>query len=97
MGATIAVGTATGTITNDDTQVPITPGAYKGLIDGNFLFLDVVDRYVTHFRSNYIRMDCGSSGYYVYGSLDWGDSRFADRSGRDVQRPRHTRTGRCQG
>ena len=77
VGATIAVGTATGTITNDDTRVPITPGAYKGLIDGNFLFLDVVDRYVTHFRSNYIRMDCGSSGYYVYGSLDWGDSRFA--------------------
>jgi hypothetical protein len=77
VGATIAVGTATGTITNDDTQVPITPGAYKGLIDGNFLFLDVVDRYVTHFRSNYIRMDCGSSGYYVYGSLDWGDSQFA--------------------
>ena len=22
-------------------------------------------------------MDCGSTGYYVYGSLEWGDSRFA--------------------
>ena len=22
-------------------------------------------------------MDCGSSGFYVYGSLDWGDSQFA--------------------
>jgi hypothetical protein len=77
VGAGIATGTATGTITNDDTQVPITLGTYKGLIDGNFLFLDVVDRYVTHFRSNYIRMDCGATGYYVYGSLDWGDSRFA--------------------
>ena len=75
--ATIAVGSATGTITNDDTQVPVTAGAYKGLIDGNFLFLDVVDRYVTHFRSNYVRMDCGSTGIYVYGQLDWGDSRFA--------------------
>ena len=77
LGATIAVGTASGRITNDDTQVPIAPGTYKGLIDGNFLFLDVVDRYVTHFRSNYLRMDCGSTGYYVYGSLEWGDSRFA--------------------
>lgn len=76
VGATIAVATATGRITNDDTQVPVPTGTYKGLIDGNFLFLDVVDRYVTNFRSNYIRMDCGSTGYYVYGSLDWGDSRF---------------------
>jgi hypothetical protein len=77
VGATLAVATATGRITNDDTQTPITQGAYKGLIDGNFLFLDVVDRYVTHFRSNYIRMDCGSTGIYVYGQLDWGDSKFA--------------------
>ena len=77
VGATIEVATANGRITNDDTQVPITPGAYKGLVEGNFLFLDVIDRYVTHFHSNYLRMDCGSSGYYVYGSLDWGNSRFA--------------------
>jgi hypothetical protein len=34
---------------------------------------------VTHFRSNYVRMDCGSTGIYVYGDLDWGDSRFAIR------------------
>ena len=77
VGATVATGTATGRITNDDTQVPVTVGAYKGIIEGNALFLDVVDRYVTHFRSNYLRMDCGSTGYYVYGSLEWGDSRFA--------------------
>jgi hypothetical protein len=75
-GATIATGTATGRITNDDTQVPVTAGAYKGVIEGNALFLDVVDRYVTHFRSNYLRMDCGSTGVYVYGALDWGNSRF---------------------
>jgi len=31
LGATIAVGTASGRITNDDTQVPIAPGTYKGL------------------------------------------------------------------
>ena len=76
VGATIATGTATGRITNDDTQVPVTAGAYKGIIEGNALFLDVVDRYVTHFRSNYLRMDCGSTGVYVYGALDWGNSRF---------------------
>ena len=79
VGATIAAGTATGRITNDDTQVPVTVGAYKGIIEGNALFLDVVDRYVTHFRSNYVRMDCGSTGIYVYGDLDWGDSRFTIR------------------
>ena len=76
VGATVATGTATGRITNDDTQVPVTAGTYKGIIEGNALFLDVVDRYVTHFRSNYLRMDCGSTGVYVYGALDWGNSRF---------------------
>ena len=60
-------------------RFPITVGAYKGIIEGNALFLDVVDRYVTHFRSNYVRMDCGSTGIYVYGDLDWGDSRFTIR------------------
>jgi hypothetical protein len=76
VGATIATGSATGRITNDDTQAPVTAGSYKGVIEGNALFLDVVDRYVTHFRSNYLRMDCGSTGVYVYGALDWGSSRF---------------------
>ena len=77
VGATIATALgATGRITNDDTQVPVTAGAYKGVIEGNVLFLDVVDRYVTHFRSNYLRMDCGSTGDFVYGTLEWGDSRF---------------------
>ena len=79
VGATIAGATATGRITNDDTQVPVTAGAYKGIIEGNALFLDVIDRYVTYFRSNYVRMDCGSTGIYVYGDLDWGDSRFTIR------------------
>lgn len=76
VNATIATGRATGTITNDDTAVPITQGSYKGLLEGNFLFFDVVDRYVTHFRSNYIRMDCTPGSIYVYGQLDWGSSRF---------------------
>ncbi len=77
VGATIAVGHGERKDHERRHTGPVTPGAYKGLIDGNFLFLDVVDRYVTHFRSNYLRMDCGSTGYYVYGSLEWGDSRFA--------------------
>lgn len=76
VGATVAKATATGTITNDDTAVPVTAGSYKGVLEGNALFFDVVDRYVTHFRSNYIRMDCDSGGIYVYGTLDWGNSRF---------------------
>ena len=76
VNATIAIGTATGTITNDDTSVPVTAGSYKGVLEGNALFFDVVDRYVTNFRSNYVRMDCDSGGIYVYGSLSWGTSRF---------------------
>jgi hypothetical protein len=76
VNVTIADGTATGTITNDDTAVPITAGLYKGLLDGNFLFFDVVERYVTHFRSNYIRENCDSGGIYVYGTLDWDGVRF---------------------
>lgn len=74
--ASIGKGTATGTITNDDTAVPVTVGSYKGLIDGNFLFFDVVARYVTHFRSNYIRENCDSGGIYVYGTLDWDGVQF---------------------
>lgn len=75
VNASIAKATATGTIENDDTAVPVTAGSYKGLIDGNFLFFDVVDRYVTGFRTNYLREDCGS-GLYVYGTLDFGSMRF---------------------
>jgi hypothetical protein len=74
--ATIARGTATGLITNDDTAVAVTAGPYKGTLEGNALFFDVVGRYVTNFRSNYIRMDCDSGGIYVYGSLTWGTSQF---------------------
>jgi hypothetical protein len=55
---------------------PVTPGQYKGLLDGNFVFFEITsDRMVTGFRSNYIREDCTQGGY-VYGTLDWGTSRF---------------------
>jgi hypothetical protein len=76
VNATIANAAATGTITNDDTAVPVTAGAYKGALEGNALFFDVADRYVTHFRSNYIRMDCDSGGIYVYGPVDWDGDQF---------------------
>jgi hypothetical protein len=76
LNATIDQHTATGTITNDDTAVPITAGSYKGLREGNFLFFDVLDRYVTNFRSNYIREDCDSGGIYVYGTVDWDGAQF---------------------
>jgi RTX calcium-binding nonapeptide repeat (4 copies) len=55
---------------------PITPGSYKGLLDGNFVFLEITsDRMVTGFRSNYLREDCNGN-VYIYGTLDWGSSRF---------------------
>ena len=54
---------------------PVTEGAYKGLIDGNFLFFNVANRAVTGFRTNYIREDCDGGGY-VYGTMDFGTMRF---------------------
>jgi hypothetical protein len=55
---------------------PVTPGSYKGLLDGNFVFFDITaDRMVTGFRSNYLREDCNGN-LYIYGTLEWGASRF---------------------
>jgi len=72
VNATIANGSATGTITNDDTAVPVAVGTYKGLLDGNFIFFDVnSDRTVSGFRSNYIREDCNGN-LYIYGTVSWG-------------------------
>ncbi len=57
-------------------STPVTPGSYKGLLDGNFVFFEITsDRYVTGFRSNYLREDCNND-VYIYGTLDWGTSRF---------------------
>jgi hypothetical protein len=54
----------------------VTAGNYQGLLDGNFVFFTILsDRTVTGFRSNYLREDC-NGGIYVYGTLDWGSSRF---------------------
>jgi hypothetical protein len=38
-------------------------------------FTILPDRMVTGFRSNYLREDC-NDGIYIYGTLDWGSSRF---------------------
>ncbi len=55
---------------------PVTAGSYKGLLEGNFVFFDVLsDRTVTGFRSNYIREDCDKGGY-VYGTVNWGSARY---------------------
>jgi hypothetical protein len=76
VNADISNGTATGTITNDDTAVPVTAGSYKGLLDGNFIFFDVLpDRTLTGMRFNYFREDC-SGGIYIYGTLEMGSRRL---------------------
>ena len=72
LNATIANGTATGTITNDDMPSRSRSAPTEGLLDGNFIFFDVnSDRTVSGFRSNYIREDCNGN-LYIYGTVSWG-------------------------
>jgi hypothetical protein len=55
---------------------PITPGAYQGVMDGNFIFFEVRgDRTIANFRSNYIQENCDQGGY-VYGTVDWVPTPF---------------------
>jgi hypothetical protein len=77
VNAAIAKATATGTITNDDVAVQVTPGAYKGATqEGNFVFFTVLsDRTVTGFRANDISEGCDPGGT-VGGSVSWGTSTF---------------------
>ncbi len=77
VGASIATGTATGTITNDDTAVPVTPGAYKGATqEGNYVFLTVTpNRTITGFRVNDMPETCDGP-ISLYGVVDWSDSTF---------------------
>jgi len=61
-------------------QVPVTSGSYKGLLEGNFVFFEVLsDRTITGFRSNYIREDC-NGGTYIYGTVNWGTARYPIRA-----------------
>lgn len=55
---------------------PVTAGSYQGLMDGNFIFFEVLpDRTITNFRSNYIKEDCDQGGF-VYGTVNWGPTRY---------------------
>lgn len=57
-------------------SAPVTPGSYQGVLDGNFIFFEVLpDRTITNFRSNYIKEDCDQGGY-VYGTVSWGSTRY---------------------
>jgi hypothetical protein len=64
--ATIADGSATGTIKNEDTQVPVVSGSYKGqLPSGDFLYFEVTQaRQVSYFRLNVLRENCSPYGYF---------------------------------
>lgn len=77
VNATIATGTATGTIRNDDTSVPVTAGNYKGATqEGNFVFFVVTpNRTVTEFRINAIPCTCDGP-LRLTGGEDFGDSTF---------------------
>lgn len=81
VNATIANGVATGTITNDDTSVPVTVGAYKGATqDGNFVFFDVTpDRTVIGWRVNDLSCPCDGGGI-LRGGENLSGSTFTIRA-----------------
>jgi hypothetical protein len=83
VNATLGRGAATGTITNDDTAVPVTPGEYKGATRiGNYVFFTVLpSRAVTRFRVNDLPQRCG--GVRTSGGEDLGGSVYAiNKNGR---------------
>jgi hypothetical protein len=77
VNATIANGTATGTITNDDTAVPVTAGSYKGATqEGNYVFFIVTsNRTITGFRVNDVPLTCDGP-LRVWGVVDWSKNTF---------------------
>jgi Calx-beta domain-containing protein len=77
VNATIAAGSATGTISNDDTQVPVTAGEYKGATqEGNYVFFTLTpNRTVTAFRVNDLPEKCNPGGE-ITGGVNFGDSTF---------------------
>jgi hypothetical protein len=72
VNAKISRGSATGTIRNDDTSVPVTPGNYQGgTVNGDYVFLTVLpDRTVTGFRVNNVTENCTPGGT-LGGVIDW--------------------------
>jgi hypothetical protein len=78
VNATIAKGTSTVTITNDDTAAAVTPGSYKGSTqNGNYVFFTVgADRTVTGLRLNDLSETCDPGGLRLTGGSDFGSSLF---------------------
>jgi hypothetical protein len=80
VNATVAKGTATGTIANDDTSAPVTAGSYKGSTqNGNYVFFTVTPgRTITAFRINDLPDPCEPYGT-LPGGEDFGSSTFTIR------------------
>ena len=76
VNAPIARGTATGTITNDDTGQPVTSGEYKGATqEGNYVYFTVLaDRKIKSFRVNALPCRCRPGGGWLEGGEDLGDA-----------------------
>jgi hypothetical protein len=77
VNASIAQGTATATIANDDTAVPVTPGSYQGATqNGNFVFFTLTaNRTITGFRVNDLPGSCEGGGRII-GGIDFGNDVF---------------------
>jgi Calx-beta domain len=77
VNATIAEGSATATITNDDTAAAVTPGSYQGLAkNGSYVFFTVTsDRTITALRFNDLTEICNPPATLPGGS-DFGTNVF---------------------
>ena len=78
VNAVIADDTATVTITNDDRETPVTPGAYKGETQNrNHVFFDVLgDRTIRNFRVNDLPMACTPGDIRILGGSNYGNTGF---------------------
>ncbi|MGL6279324.1 MAG: Calx-beta domain-containing protein [Gaiella sp.] len=81
LNASIARGTATGTITNDDTGQAVTPGEYKGATqEGNYVYFTVLaDRKIKGFRVNALPCRCRPGGGWLRGGEDVGETLITIR------------------
>jgi len=77
VNATLGTATATGTVTNDDTAVPVTAGSYKGATqNGNYVFFTVTpNRTVTALRINSLPCTCDPGARLDF-APDFGDTVF---------------------
>ena len=78
VNATLGTATATGTVTNDDTAVPVTAGSYKGATqNGNYVFFTVTSgRAVTDLRINALPCMCQPPAR-LDGAPDFGDATIS--------------------